>query len=218
MALIALGLLGGAMVRPGTSSPVQYVDDQVQSWFLAHRSPAWVHALHPMAYVGNVAVVAGLGLVACLVLGMFGLRGRALVPAAAVLGTDVMVYLLKYSVGRRGPRGVIGHGAAFPSGHMSGITALVVPLAVLAWTTRRWWWPAVLALAAMVTMAVALLVLNAHWFSDIVAGAVLTGTWAVAVALWVPDRFGLPGSRSDAERRSPSRRDRRPPVDSDYCW
>jgi membrane-associated phospholipid phosphatase len=37
-------------------------------------------------------------------------------------------------------------------------------------------------------MAATLLVLDAHWLSDIVAGAVLITAWCAAVAWWLPKR------------------------------
>jgi membrane-associated phospholipid phosphatase len=189
VSLLGAGLLGGALVRPGhASGTIQFFDDQVRAWVLAHRTPSLVHALRPVTQFGAPLNVFALAALASLALLAFGSWRRALVPLVAVLGTDTMVAFLKHAVGRPGTSGRIYADTAFPSGHMSGITTLLVPLAVLAWTTRRWWWPAVVAVLAMATMAATLLVLDVHWFTDVVAGAALTGTWATAVALWVPRR------------------------------
>lgn len=186
-ALTIVGLAAGTLVQPGGEpGAVQYVDDQVRGWVLAHRTPAWEHLVHPIATFGDVRVVLVLSVLAgaALLIRRHGLR-RALVPVVAALGTDVMVYVLKYAVNRPGTHGFWGE-PAFPSGHISGMTALVVPLAALAWTTGRRWWPAVGAGVAIAAMAVTLLVLDVHWLSDIVAGTLLTTAWCVAVAWWLP--------------------------------
>ncbi|HVX18781.1 MAG TPA: phosphatase PAP2 family protein [Acidimicrobiales bacterium] len=189
VALIGAGLGASALVRPGGEpGAVQYVDDRVRGWVLAHRTPTWEHVVHPVTAFGDVRVVLVLSVLAggALLLCRRGIR-QGLVPVVAALGTDAMVYVLKYTVNRPGTRGHWGE-PAFPSGHISGMATLVVPLAVLAWTTRRRWWPAVGAALAIAAMAATLLVLDAHWLSDIVAGAVLTTAWCAAVAWWLPKR------------------------------
>jgi undecaprenyl-diphosphatase len=176
-------------VRPGkTNGAVQYLDDRVRSFVLGHRPTSWLDPLRSMVKVGATQNVIALAVVASLALLAWRKWRYALVPIVSVLGMDLMVAFLKHAIDRPGTKWHFPGAAAFPSGHMSGITALVVPFAVLAWTSRRQWWPAALAATAMLAMAVTLLVLDAHWFTDIVAGAVLTGTWATAVAVWLPAR------------------------------
>lgn len=201
-ALIAAGLAAGWLVDPGPhQSLVQYGDDVIRNWVMAHRTTAMVHLLHPVTALGARYDVAVAALVLSVLLLLFRRRWQALVPLLAVGGADVLVVYVKYTVGRPGPASTWLHSGepAFPSGHTAGITALVVPLAVLAWRSRRWWWPAVAALLLIALMAVTLLVLDAHWLSDIVASAVLVGAWSAAVAAWLPSprskrehsRFGI---------------------------
>lgn len=205
-ALVAAGLAAGWLVDPGGhQSLVQYGDDVVRNFVLAHHTPGMEHLLRPVIQLGNVIHVAVIAAALSVLLLVLRRRWQALVPLVAVAGTDVMVGYLKYTINRPGTEWPHPGEPAFPSGHMSGITALVVPLAVLAWTTRRWWWPAVIAGASMVAMAAALLVLDAHWFSDIVAGAVLTTGWCAAVALWIPAPRRVLPAAGEAERRSPAR-------------
>jgi undecaprenyl-diphosphatase len=186
-ALLVAGLATGWYVDPGQhQSLVQYGDGLVRDQVLAHRTPAMMDLLRPIVRLGELQTVFILAVLASLALLLLRRRWQAAVPLAAVVGTDVLVALLKYAIGRPSAVWSKQAGHSFPSGHTAGITALVVSLAVLAWLTRRWWWPAVLAVLVVSAMAVALLVLDAHWLSDVVVGAGLSAAWSWAVATWLP--------------------------------
>jgi undecaprenyl-diphosphatase len=103
-------------------------------------------------------------------------RWVALVTGAVALAlTGLLTLVLKIAVGRPRPVDALIHvpGQSFPSGHSSYAGALAVVL-VLSFTPpgrRRLWWP--LAALAMAAMGWSRVYLHVHWFSDVVAGALL---------------------------------------------
>jgi membrane-associated phospholipid phosphatase len=150
----------------------------VGRWDLRH-GPAY-----PVLWLGTELGGRGfiLTVLAALV-GWLAWRRRAVLPVlrlllALVLLTGV-VYAFKYGAGRTAPAypGSYFHrgGASFPSGHVAN--------AVLMWGLARWQsvefalpprWQALfraLSLAGPVIAAVAMVCLNFHWLSDVVAGA-----------------------------------------------
>ncbi|MFW5866898.1 MAG: phosphatase PAP2 family protein, partial [Armatimonadota bacterium] len=111
-----------------------------------------------------------------------------------LLKTLVVAYLfqvavvkwLKLLVGRPRPRLIpdatvfegFAHGRAFPSGHAA--FAFMMAVIVSAWFPR-WRWP---VWAIAVWVAVSRVLVNAHFVSDIIVGAVI-GAVAGAVTLWI---------------------------------
>jgi membrane-associated phospholipid phosphatase len=76
---------------------------------------------------------------------------------------------------------VLTNGASFPSGHAVATSAIAVALvlALMAPGHRRRKWEVIAALFAFV-MALSRVYLNAHWFSDVVAGTLLGTGIAIA--------------------------------------
>jgi membrane-associated phospholipid phosphatase len=76
---------------------------------------------------------------------------------------------------------VVTNGASFPSGHAvaASATAVALVLALMAPGPRRRKWEVIAALFAFV-MALSRVYLNAHWFSDVVAGTLLGTGIAIA--------------------------------------
>ena len=162
------------------------LDLRVLAWARPHDEWAlgqvrWahvVHALRPPVMAAAAAAVAG---AACLVRRTVR---PAVVPVAAVAAAAVVTLLVKVALARPDPHSTgTGHGGAFPSGHTVGAVlgvALVVHL--LAPRALRVLWAG--AAAAGLFMGTGLVVIGAHWVSDVLGGlllgfAVLAGVTAI---------------------------------------
>ena len=129
--------------------------------------------------------------------------------AAAVLLVAPLTGLLKELIGRQRPQFAEG-GAdyaslAFPSGHASGVAALVTTGLLLAWpalgrVARRWWLAAGVALCVLVGLT--RMWLGVHWLSDVVGGEAFGLGWtllAASVAGLLAGRRGVPAARPEEE-------------------
>jgi undecaprenyl-diphosphatase len=168
---------------------------------LAPPSPTWVPVLHVLDRVGQRAIclpVLGLVVLQC------WRKQRSwrppIIAGAAVFSLNLLVLILKVSLGRgqpslADPRFFIG-GMAYPSGHTANIV-LVYGVAVYLLgryyeVSRRTYglmWTAVALLSVM--MVAVSMSLNWHWFADLVAGLIIGGlvlevTVAVDIATSTP--------------------------------
>jgi membrane-associated phospholipid phosphatase len=128
--------------------------------------------------------------------GLGGIGRSVLLASLALVVASVFTRDLKDAFGRTWPLtwvnnnpsyfkdGVFGfspfHGgpgyAAFPSGHMTAISAVAIVL-WYAWPQLRW-----LSVLACALVAIGLIGANYHWLSDVIAGAMVGGT--VGAVLW----------------------------------
>ena len=195
--LIALGLgmaLVGLSIGVHTHGWVTALDGRTASWldYHARRSPRLFTAANAVAHLGNPAAVALAGLISA---GLLSARYRSLVPGvvvvltvgAAVFAKDVMKVVVERPVSQAeialAAPGLGGAPHPFPSGHVAGTAALLgivafgigarSGLAVRAFLASC-------ALAGASVVALSRLVLDAHWLTDVIGGALLAG---VVVAL-----------------------------------
>lgn len=127
--------------------------------FLAHSGDSWFWLL-------------GLGLV--WLLGNEDWKNRAIILAAGILATAILVLAIKFTVRRRRPEGEWGSiyrntdPHSFPSGHAARAFLLAVLTVSLgpAWLGLALWLWAPLVTLARVAMGV-------HYLSDVLAGALL---------------------------------------------
>ncbi len=118
----------------------------------------------------------------------------------AIVTVAPITLSLKELVGRVRPAfedgGLSYGGLSYPSGHSSGIAALVTVALVLAWPrlAPRWRRPAVVGgVALVVLVGLTRMWLGVHFLSDVLGGWSLGVAWSLAVAL----AFGaLPGGRA----------------------
>jgi membrane-associated phospholipid phosphatase len=150
-----------------------------RSWSEAMRhleTPLLTHLALVFNWLGR-----GVGrAVSLTIIGLLLLRRRRWVALAAWAAAETVAplvsTLLKSLVDRPRPPAGLVHalGASFPSGHATYAGATCVAL-VLLFTTpgarRRWWW--LLAGLGVVGMAWSRTYLQVHWFTDVVAGALL---------------------------------------------
>ena len=117
---------------------------------------------------------------------------RSALPLLAVLIADGIGALTKVLVARPRPTGaeigLLEH-YSFPSGHTVSATALAAALLLL-WRSdepRRRPWIGIATVAAItIVVAVGRLVVDAHWATDVIAGAAI-GLLSAAIARWALD-------------------------------
>lgn len=190
------------------------------AWFRHHTRAGWLDTavyVRVQASLGGHPVIlnllAGLGdpipvtaMTAALVLACLAMRiwrGAVLVGAAVPAAAALSQLLLKPLIGRT-LRGEL----SFPSGTATGVFALVAALAVLLAGPLRPRIPAALRLLLALTaflaagaVAVALVGLRYHYFTDTVGGAAV-GTAVVLVTALILDRLG---PSRQWRRQSPTR-------------
>ena len=194
-AVLVTGL--AAVGRRGNGSS-QTWDDTVNTWFLSHHF-GLVSTAKVIAVVGDAPV---LGVIAvALTLLLFAMRTglRSLVPLAAYLGGEVIVFGIRLVIKRPRPPtavysalasshngaipGVHETSLSFPSGHATACTALFFGLAAMMIAGRRIIWPWIVALLASVAVAGSRLVLGVHWFTDVTVGMVAGMVWGIVVGV-----------------------------------
>lgn len=171
------------------------LDDAVGRWVVHAAGPAWVDAARvlSMAHTARGIAVIVAGAVALLL----ALRDRAgaLWLVLAFYSGAVLNHALKHLVQRPRPGQVESAVTDFasPSGHAAQATLLYGALLVLLWrhTASRAWRAATAAAAVLLVAAVCAsrLVLQAHWFSDVIGGVLVGAAW-LALALVVRRALG----------------------------
>jgi undecaprenyl-diphosphatase len=148
--------------------------------------------LEPLARLGDqlpVTLLAVALVVVCLLIRRW--EGAVLTAVGLSVAIVVTEYLLKPFVGR-----TLGGGQSFPSGHATGMFALATAFCVLLAAPPYLKVPArlrrvlaLLALVIAVSVPVAMVGLNHHYFTDIVAGAAV-GIGVVLLTALVLDWLG----------------------------
>lgn len=179
-------------VQVATSGWLTGADAATLGWFVAHRSPAVTTTAVVVTTVGGPAGTAMIGVLAAAALSW---RRRSLLPGAFLIVTvgaaAIASTVVKNILDRARPPAVTQLVAetdfSYPSGHVTGIVALVGALFVVLGTAHRSAVRtaiAVLAAAVVVTIvAVTRLYLGVHWLSDVLGGALLGGVVVVAASL-----------------------------------
>lgn len=205
IAALACGLALAVWLGTTGAPPVQYLDNLIRV-YLGSTEPvggALVWFLESFGYWLGYLLL-GITLVGLAVARRWSMV--LVVGLSAALGPGLLSQGLKRLVDRPRPAsdpaaGLFGpwvgvdHGS-YPSGHsmaMGLAVGLVWIILPVAW--RRWWAPLGLALAA--AMAWQRITVNAHWFSDTLAGLTM-GAAVVVLVWWLVSRLGE-RRRTDAE-------------------
>lgn len=174
-AAVALGVAahldGGAVLA--------VVDEPVERWVVANRTPAATTVFRGFSRLGSNLVVFG---AFALIVAATARRCRSLALSlgVAVLARPVFELAVKELVGRERPaldRLVDGTGPSFPSGHVLAAVTLwgLLPPLVALMTDRRWVWVASVAASAVLIggISASRIYLGVHWLTDVVGGLLI---------------------------------------------
>ena len=171
------------------------LDEDVRRWVVQAAGPALFDAAKVLtvAHTARGIAVIVVGAVALLL----ALRDRAgaLWLVLAFYSGAAFNHALKhlFQRPRPGQAELAVTDFAFPSGHAAQSTLLYGALLVLLWrhTASRAWRAAAASAAVMLVVSVCAsrLVLQAHWFSDVIGGVLVGGLW-LALALVVRRALG----------------------------
>ena len=203
---LVVALLGVAVAAG--AGPLLRLDRAVsQALYAGDGRPQWSEVLLQVATAPGLSAVRAvvfLPVLGWLVLHRAWWTAAWVLLAAGLVGP--LTTLLKETVGRLRPQfaegGARWESFSYPSGHSSGIAALVTVALVLAWpllapAARRAWLTAGLALVLLVGLT--RMLLGVHWLSDVVGGWALGAGWALLVAVLFD---ALPGGRAALAGRS----------------
>jgi membrane-associated phospholipid phosphatase len=204
MALIFIGV-GRHPGQPGTVTtwaPIGHFDGSVERWVEAHRTDVATLIAKGLNLIGSGAVTIPLRILVAVYL-LVRKRRRALATWIITwIVAEVGLTVAKAWYQRTRPPNplVVPTGFSFPSGHAVATASIAVALVLVTLPAgpRRRKWEFVAAAAAFV-MALSRVYLNAHWFSDVVAGTLLgTGVALGAAALVTEVRLVYRRRRSTA--------------------
>jgi uncharacterized protein (TIGR03382 family) len=192
--LAALLILGQAGVLDSVEdgSGLVALDGPVLRTMIENRT-GWLTGV--ATAVSDIGSTATMTVVLLVVIAWLGWRRRwldATISAVALAGAGVLVSGLKALLDRSRPpildRLVVETNASLPSGHALVAVVGLGLLVALALPAVRRRWARVLVVAGAAVMVVAIcasrLYLGVHWFTDVIAGALLGGAW-LAVCLTV---------------------------------
>lgn len=208
-------LLGILALLVRRVAAIQHVDNSVAAWGHDHRSSASTHGLLWITNLGSIAVVIGL---AVLLVVVDAIRNRNrwsfLFLLAVLVGTEVAMLGSKAIVGRVRPTlnpDAARLGPSFPSGHSATAAAFYAAAALiigrsLSRTARQF----VIAAAVAIAVAVAgsRVLLDLHWFSDVIGGLSLGWAWFALCAVVFGGRLLRPTAAvelASAEAAAPKR-------------
>jgi undecaprenyl-diphosphatase len=191
--LVAAVLLLGVSIGSGLlvtrvlpGSPVEQAELGIERWVVDNRTATLDALSFPAAELGNTGVVIGVGLVAAaLALAVWRRWRPALLLVVALVGEITIFMTAAAVVGR--PRPPVPHldaalppTSSFPSGHTAAAICLYGGIAVLVLAaTRAWWRWLVLALAValVVTVALARIYRGGHFPTDVLGSVLFAVPW-----------------------------------------
>jgi membrane-associated phospholipid phosphatase len=212
-------MFGRAFVGSTGTGMVQPLDDAVRTW--ARADLLWFGGTaRLLATVGaTIGLLVAAVAISVLLWTRTGNLARSLLPALAVVMADVAGAVTKVAVGRPRPTsegiGFLEY-QSFPSGHMISAAALVGALVLVARSGRpgrvRVIVSTGITAVVLVVVAAGRIEIDAHWFTDVVAGIVM-GLAAASTAWWAldPIRLRTRPVGPDEEGRELERGERPPP-------
>jgi membrane-associated phospholipid phosphatase len=209
---LVLGILA-VLVR--SVAAIQHVDNSVAAWGFDHRSSTSTHGLNAITDLGSITIVVGLAVVLVIV---DAIRNRNrwsfLFLLAVMVGMELAMLATKAIVDRVRPTlnpAAATLGPSFPSGHSATAAAFYAAAALILGramgrTARQFLIAAAVAIA--VAVAASRVLLDLHWFSDVIGGLSLGWAWFALCAVVFGGRLLRPTAAADlasAEAAAPKR-------------
>lgn len=181
-AVFAAGAIAGAGKSHGNT-----LDQPVDRWVIGHLQ-AHLNRMYQVADLGGpkpAVVVTVIVILGCLAVRR--VNGAILAPAAVLIANGLTEFVLKPAVGE-----TIGHPGvlSYPSGHSTSAFTLVAVVVVLLINPPRTRLPGWLRLALAIILvaigcavAVSLVVIQFHYFTDTVGGACVATGVVLVIAL-----------------------------------
>jgi membrane-associated phospholipid phosphatase len=184
LTLIFLGLADEAHERE-----LFDVDHAMHDSVQARRQPMFERPMRALSDMGSGKVLIPLNLGVAAILWLRQYRDALVVPVTGTVGVAVEG-VAKWIVNRPRPKNV---GYGFPSGHVMGAVIFFGLLIYIAWKVKihPGWACLVTSTGILVVVGVAFsrIYLNAHWFSDVVGGAVAGVVLLLATLICRGTRF-----------------------------
>ncbi|MGI5218627.1 phosphatase PAP2 family protein [Nocardia sp. CA-290969] len=213
MVLVAVLLVAGFATLTGSvlAGVATGLDRPVSEWFHGLREEPLTTGAVVLTHAGGSAVMWVLAILACGWLLWRGRRADAVLVAGVGAASALLVPVAKQLIGRDRPpvgeRLVAVDSPAFPSGHSTGVAAVVGVLAALCFLRFRHrvaaWVTVVVAAVFVGLVGLTRVYLGVHWPTDVLAGWSLGGL-LVVVGVLVLRRSG---AAAPPERRDPESAD-----------
>jgi membrane-associated phospholipid phosphatase len=179
---IVIATLGALTAHQSQADSVDArIDAAIIARLITHMRP--VDLVVELGNQRTVTIICAVLVLACLALRR--VRSAVLIVVAVPLASGITENLLKPLFGR-----TLGGALSFPSGHETGVSAVVVAVIVVLIGPARPPLPAALrwllvavAAVAMIALAPALVAVHFHYFSDTIGGAAVGAGTVLATAL-----------------------------------
>ena len=198
---LVLGILAVLIRRVAA---IQHVDNSIAAWGYDHRGSASTSGLKAITEFGSIRIVIGVAVVLVLV---EAIRHRNLWSFFFLLvvlaGMESTMLGVKELVGRLRPAlnpAAATLGPSFPSGHSATAAAFYAAAALIVGRSlRRPIRQFVMSAAVAIAVAVAAsrVLLDLHWFSDVIGGLSLGWAWFALCALIFGGRLLKPTAAAD---------------------
>jgi len=162
----------GAEVTQGSLSGV---DANIRQFVVAHRSGAATAVFTAVSALGSNAVLLVLAALAGWKISERSKTVGLLIVLCGIVSSE-FVDVIKAGMAVQRPPSIdqSSRSFSFPSGHVSGATAIATLLSYIAWRRRRYVLiVAPVSVALVVLMALSRIYLDQHWMSDTVGGALI---------------------------------------------
>jgi membrane-associated phospholipid phosphatase len=204
-AAIVVALLFANLGSIVVSGDLADLDKAVQAFALEHRTPAIYRFFAVVAWFGTPTALVPIALIAA----WFTPRHTKVLALALLLTAFIsseFVAYVKPVFGMIRPEGgrLTRESLSFPSGHVSGTTAILVIVCFISLRRRVRRVPTlVISAVVALLMGASRIVLDMHWLSDVMGGYLIGAMIGLAFSLiyeWIRLRLAL----RKAEARAPS--------------